>query len=381
MVEAVSCCPQCGSNKLFKDGLRLLAEGDSVQRFLCRKCGFRFSDPNKSYMTSRTDGKRQVCAILQEAKNLDNATVEKVAGELVTGNVNQQTKKGLLLQYELYLQKEGYGEDSRYNDCLKMLLNSGADIYNSESIKELIAKKHWKNGTKMQVCYAYDALTKMLKLSWAMPTYRQEENLPFIPELAEIDALITSARTHRLAAYLQCLKETMADPSEAIRLKWTDITGNTITINRPVKNHNPRRLSVSSQLIAMLNMLPKESEYVFNRLYRHMQESFDNTRKKAAYNLQNPRLLSITLRTFRHFGATMLYHQTRDILLVKKLLGHKKIENTLKYTQLIQFKDSEYDAATATDIDEAKKLIGSGFEYVTEMNGVKLFRKPKRFVG
>lgn len=304
-----------------------------------------------------------------------------VAGEQTTELLDQQTTKGLRLQYALYLQKEGYGENCRYNDCIRMLLNCGADVRNPESIKELIAKKRWKNGTKMQMCYAYDALTKMLKLSWTMPIYKQEETLPFIPELSEIDALISSARTHRLAAYLQTLKETMADPTEALRLKWTDITGNSITINQPVKNHNPRRICVSSQLIAMLNMLPKESECIFDRLYRNMQGAFGNTRKKAAHNLQNPRLLSITLRTFRHFGATMLYHQTRDILLVKKLLGHKKIENTLKYTQLIQFKDSEYDAATATDIDEAKKLIGSGFEYVTDMNGIKLFRKPKRFVG
>ncbi|MCJ7423609.1 site-specific integrase [Candidatus Bathyarchaeota archaeon] len=312
---------------------------------------------------------------------MTTAALGKAAGEQTTETLDQQTTKGLRLQYALYLQKEGYGENCRYNDCVRMLLNSGADVGNPESIKELIAKKRWKNGTKMQVCYAYDALTKMLKLSWTMPTYKQEETLPFIPELSEIDALISSARTHRLAAYLQTLKETMADPTEALRLKWTDITGNCITINQPVKNHNPRRITVSSQLIAMLNMLPKESEYIFNRLYRNMQGAFENARKKAAHNLQNPRLLSITLRTFRHFGATMLYHQTRDILLVKKLLGHKKIENTLKYTQLIQFKDSEYDAATATDIDEAKKLIGSGFEYVTDMNGIKLFRKPKRFVG
>ena len=75
----------------------------------------------------------------------------------------------------------------------------------------------------------------------------------------------------------------------------------------------------------------------------------------------------------------MLYHQTRTILLVKKLLGHKKIENTMKYTQLIQFKDSEYEVATAKTIDEAKPIIKAGFEFIHEKNGIMLFRKPKRF--
>jgi hypothetical protein len=45
------------------------------------------------------------------------------------------------------------------------------------------------------------------------------------------------------------------------------------------------------------------------------------------------------------------------------------------------YKCSGYEAATATDLDEAKKLVSTGFEYVTDMNGIKLFRKPKRYVG
>ena len=49
------------------------------------------------------------------------------------------------------------------------------------------------------------------------------------------------------------------------------------------------------------------------------------------------------------------------------------------YTQLIQFKDDEYDVATATTLEEAKKIVAAGFEYVTEMKGIKLFRKPKRY--
>jgi hypothetical protein len=52
----------------------------------------------------------------------------------------------------------------------------------------------------------------------------------------------------------------LADPGEALKLRWIDInaSNNTITINRPVKGHNPRQLKVSSKLIAMLNTLPKD---------------------------------------------------------------------------------------------------------------------------
>lgn len=175
-------------------------------------------------------------------------------------------------------------------------------------------------------------------------------------------------------------RETFADPGEAVRLRWIDIRENVITINQPVKGHNPRQLKVSNKLIAMLNALPKTSERIFPTNYSSLAQCFMRARNRVAQNLQNPRIRKIFFVTFRDWGATMVQHHTRDILLVKKLLGYKRIENTLKYTQLIQFKDDEYDVATATTVEETKKIVSAGFDYITEMNDIKIFRKPKRYV-
>lgn len=95
--------------------------------------------------------------------------------------------------------------------------------------------------------------------------------------------------------------------------------------------------------------------------------------------MQNHRLLEITFTTFRHWGATMTYHYTKNILLVKKLLGHKNIQNTMKYTQLVHFENDEFEVAAATNIEEAKQLLAVGFNYITEKNDIMLFRRPKRF--
>ena len=73
----------------------------------------------------------------------------------------------------------------------------------------------------------------------------------------------------------------------------------------------------------------------------------------------------------------MLYHKTKDILYVKKQLGHRRLENTLVYTHLIDFKDEEYIVRVARTVEEACQLIESGFEYVTDFEDVKLFRKRK----
>jgi hypothetical protein len=59
-------------------------------------------------------------------------------------------------------------------------------------------------------------------------------------------------------------------------------------------------------------------------------------------------------------------------------MGHRKIETILVYTQLLQFdKDDNYICKIARNITEATKFIESGFEYITEMEGLRLFRKRK----
>jgi hypothetical protein len=73
----------------------------------------------------------------------------------------------------------------------------------------------------------------------------------------------------------------------------------------------------------------------------------------------------------------MEYHRTKDILYVMKLLGHKNIANTLIYTQLVEFEGDEYCSAVVSSLEEAKKLIESGFEYVCNHDGMMLFRKRK----
>jgi len=47
------------------------------------------------------------------------------------------------------------------------------------------------------------------------------------------------------------------------------------------------------------------------------------------------------------------------------------------YTQLINFESDEYSSAVAKTLEEAQKLVEADFDYVTDMDGYKLFRKRK----
>jgi len=75
----------------------------------------------------------------------------------------------------------------------------------------------------------------------------------------------------------------------------------------------------------------------------------------------------------------MAKYTNGNVLMVKKLLGHKRVENSMKYIGMIDFKDDEFEVTTATTVDEAKQALSAGFDYVTEKNGIMILRRPRRF--
>jgi integrase len=159
-----------------------------------------------------------------------------------------------------------------------------------------------------------------------------------------------------------------------------DSSNNIITINFPVKGHKAGQVKVSSRLITMLNCLPKNSTTVFPTRYDHIYHCLQKVKKRAAKILQNPRLLEISFKSFRHWGGSMIAHYTNgNVLTVQKMLRHKSILSSMKYIHMINFKDDEFDVATATTVEEVKQLATEGFEKFDEINNIHIFRRPKRF--
>lgn len=60
-----------------------------------------------------------------------------------------------------------------------------------------------------------------------------------------------------------------------------------------------------------------------------------------------------------------------------RLLGHKNLNNTQRYIQLLPDLSDDFVCDIAHNLQEAMKLVENGYEYVTEMDGAKIFRKRK----
>jgi len=369
-------CPQCDSQgPFYKDGVRHLTTGETVQRYLCTECFYRFSNPNKDCLTN--DGTIQICTSRPRVKNLVTATESKT----VAGEIQNLDTKGRIIEYLFYLKKQGRRPYTQlaHRKVLYRLVKHGANLLDPESVKEIIANENVEESTKLQYVGIYTVFARYFKLSWDPPIYKPTRKLPFIPLETEIDQLIAGFK-RRVTTFLQVLKETGARCGEAWALEWTDLNGNILTINNPEKNSLPRQLKISEKLVSMLGNLPKKDKRIFGPQtnLNNLRSNYSRKRKAIARTLCNPRIERISFHTFRHFYATMLYAKCKNILLVQQRLGHRSIDNTVIYTQLINFESDEYNTATATTTKEAENLVQAGFEYVvTTTENIMLFRKRK----
>jgi integrase len=389
-------CPRCNSKKTWKNGKRHSADGFEIQRWSCRECGFRFSDPNDlinaleaseavetvdtKSLKSKTDIVN-VCQIgvVKETKNL---AAEQQTTKVPRRNLDQE---GAIIDLLWQLKKENYSEDTlrSYGSTLQQLKTAGIDLFNPESFKDTMATHNeWTNCRKYNLTKAYRCFLNHQQIEAKLPKYRITRPLPYVPPEKYLDQLIASC-TGQMSIFLQTLKETGARPGEALKLEWNDIdiANRKITISHPEKGCNPRTLPISENLLNLLLSQPRKTKLIFNYKSKHYAgNSFRRMRHAAIAKLGNPELIKIDFYTFRYYRATQEYRRYKDFGSVMVLLGHKSLRYVLLYAQLSKVYEhgSEgYICREATTKAEAKALIEDGFEFIMDKGGASLFRKLK----
>jgi len=375
-------CPSCGSTRLYRDGLRYLVDGSQTQRWLCRNCGFRFSENRKPYNICQTnmkgDAHQKAARLLVEALG---ETEKREAG--ATEQTAQRDAKGKVIELLWQLERDGRkrGTIDNYRKILMKMLSQGVNLFEPEECKAWLSKCEFAANTKRGIATILDKWFEYLGLIWSKPSYCGESTIPFIPTEQELDGLIACVGK-KMACYLQLLKDTGARCGEISSLKWADIDFENKTVRvKGEKGSYSRMLPISNKAVEMLKNLPKTGERVFKDT-SIMRSCFCRQRQRAAKKLGNPRVLQIYFHTFRHWKGTMLYHQTRDVYYVKEWLGHKNLQSTQVYIHIEKamfrsMEPDEYHVKVAQTKEEIIGLLEQGFEYVMEKEGLAYFRKRK----
>jgi len=282
------------------------------------------------------------------------------------------------------MKKDGYADETIKNVGKSLFrLAKLCNLDSPDSVKTFIATFDRKDGYKRALCYAYDCYVKANGLTWKKPKYWVASKLPRIPLESEID-LIISKSSLKLSTAISISKDTGLRPVECMNLRLRDLDLNKGAVYPATAKHgSPRVLKLKPKTVTMLrNYLATRHIEINDNLFSYWTpekygDYFRTARNKIAKKMNNETLKTIRLYDLRHYFATMLYKKTNDLLFVAQQLGHRNIRNTMIYTQLIQFENDDYICKVSQTVERDKELIENGFEYVTERDGLKIYRKRK----
>ncbi|HLN88699.1 MAG TPA: hypothetical protein VK253_01395, partial [Candidatus Binatia bacterium] len=256
-------CPQCGSKKVWRNGIRYLMFGGQIQRWFCRECGSRFSDQNdlkaakeavetvemieteslksKGYI----DSSRQICDeetsrfSVNPSRGTKNLVTELVIQKKLVvpqkETIDIKDLRGAVIDFVFYLQQQEKAETTQknYGYNLDYLINYGANLFDPFSVKDVLVNKLKDETThkdktdarKYNLIKAYKSFATAYGIDVkpaAFPKYKPDRQLPYLPPETHMDQLI-AACSYEMAAFLQTLKETAARPVEAMRILWDEI--------------------------------------------------------------------------------------------------------------------------------------------------------------
>jgi integrase len=274
--------------------------------------------------------------------------------------------------------------DSTINFTRKalMFLSKHVNISKPEAVKQFIAQMDRKNGYKHNLCVAYNHYCKFHQIQWTMPVYRNEEREIVPPRKDKILMLIAEA-SKTTSIKLQLSMETGLRPVELCRLIVKDFhIEERIITPLTAKRGNPRSLKISQQLATRIqehmtkkNLKPTDKIFCGNsddygKHYRAM-------RNKLAEKINDPSIRAIRLYDLRHYFCTKKLYELQNPYTVMHLMGHKKLTTTQKYMHLLSLADEEWECQGAETKQQAIQLIEAGFQYVTTIEGIQLFKKRK----
>ena len=265
-----------------------------------------------------------------------------------------------------------------------------ANLLDPEDVKQYIAHATTTKtnqpiaaDTKNRLLYAYDKFCTYNNIQWTKPYYKVEEKTPLIPTTQNVEAIISNA-SKKYAPIFTILAEIGCSPSELSNVTRQDIdTEQGIIRIRGTKGHASGAYKLKTRTAEMLRhyLAKNPQEHTFPNS-KAIRQVWIDTRRRTAKKLSRPELDQIPCKNLRNYSGATFYKNLpiRDPIAVMRHLRHKKLETTMHYIRAIVLdfnEDDQWICRTSTTLQEDSQLIENGFQFVTERDGTKLFRKRK----
>jgi len=247
-------------------------------------------------------------------------------------------------------------------------LSHHCNLDDSLNVAEYIAGLPRANSYKANLVKAYNHYVQMNGLSWEKPKYKWEQQKPKIPSTETLNTIIERA-SKKYAAIFKILMECGMSPYELSQMTLNDMDLEKGLINvRGYKGHGSRTFQLKSETFAMLKWyVGKYTESKPFPKSEWIQREWRRLGDKTAKEVTDPTIKTIRLYDLRHYYGTMTYYKTKDILYTKTMMGHKKIETTLLYAQLIGLGEDEWTSAVAKNVNDVCKLVEQGIEWACQL--------------
>jgi len=177
------------------------------------------------------------------------------------------------------------------------------------------------------------------EMSAKLPEMRAEHRLPVVLNKEECLRLFEAAKNEKHRLMIMCMYAAGLRAGEMIRLKWEDIDLERMLIHvKRGKSRKDRYLPLSRTLLnAMVLYFENKpvTRYLFHSPYTQdaLKRSAIRWVFRKVVERSGIRKENVTIHTLRHSFATHLLEDGMDIVSIKELLGHSRIETTLIYLQ------------------------------------------------
>lgn len=166
-----------------------------------------------------------------------------------------------------------------------------------------------------------------------------------IPTLNEVNQLFNSTSDPALRLFFFLCAVCGLRTGEALGLKWTDIVGDTLCVQRHLtargivegtKRGQGREIQVPPEFFTLLTPLNRDSTYLFQGKYLTSHVKYQSFRAHKAKPLFDKLQLNYSNHALRHFAAATWLKEGRNLKEIQVLLGHStELETLTSYGHLL----------------------------------------------